>query len=80
MKCLRENVDPLLISFESVSRNARSFRPSSSDRANGFSIAKAQDLECFEAAKEPRRIPPDLVPAELCQPPPFAQILGAELE
>lgn len=60
-----KNVDPPLISFESISRHARSFRPSSSDIANGFSVAKTQDLECSEAAKQPRRFSPDMVLAEL---------------
>lgn len=74
-----KNVDPPLISFESISRHARSFRPSSSDIVNGFSVAKTQDLECSEAAKQPRRFRLTWCPRSWCQAPAFAQILSAEL-
>ena len=80
MRCLRGNLDFPLISFESVSYNARSFQPSSSDRANGFSVAKTQDLECSEPTKQPRRFPPDMVPAELMSYSGFRADPGRRIE
>jgi hypothetical protein len=80
MKCLRGNLGLPLISFESVSCNARSFRPSSSDRANGFSVAKTEDLERSEPAKQPRRFPPDMVPVELMSDSGFRADPGRRIE